>query len=164
MKYLVTGGYGFIGSNFVELLFNDTDVDIDVIDNGSYACNFSNIPTNIAESDRFCAFICDLAELPTYLLRHPDCNLFDGVDTIFHFAAESHVDNSIAGPEVFISSNVYGTLNLLEQALSRGIKVVYISTDEVYGALKLIAHLLLPCFQGKLQEPSSKVFRPLQFP
>ena len=135
MKYIVTGGLGFIGSNFVGLLHEKTDATIGVIDKDGYASSIHNIPVEAAATGRVGYHIFDLNNIITYNSRHLDELMLEDIDTIFHFAAESHVDNSIAGPEIFVNSNVHGTLNLLEHAYKRGIKVVYISTDEVYGSL-----------------------------
>jgi dTDP-glucose 4,6-dehydratase len=128
-KYIVTGGCGFIGSNFVRLLHENTDAEIVIIDKMTYAADINNIPDGMW--DRVELVTADLSSLFEF-----DHNPFDGnVEAIFHFAAESHVDNSIVGPGVFVDANIKSTLNLLEIAKDQGIKFIHISTDEVYGAL-----------------------------
>ena len=128
-KYIVTGGCGFIGSNFVRLLYENTDAGIVIIDKMTYAADIENIPDNMW--DRIELVTADLSSLFEF-----DHNPFsEDVEAIFHFAAESHVDNSIVGPGVFVDANIKSTLNLLEIAKDHGIKFVHISTDEVYGAL-----------------------------
>ncbi|MFH1985924.1 MAG: dTDP-glucose 4,6-dehydratase [Pseudomonadota bacterium] len=134
---LVTGGCGFIGANFIRFLFEETDYDGAVVnvDALTYAGNPENL-TDIAETFpgryRFeKADICD---------RETMARVFDasGVDTVCHFAAESHVDRSIAGPDAFIRTNITGTFTLLEAArarLNRIRRFHHVSTDEVYGSL-----------------------------
>jgi len=120
MKILVTGGMGFIGSHFVnKLKQNEPNCEVIVIDKLTYASN----PNNIKSQVKFIqADICDLTELPK-------------VDYIVHFAAESHVDNSIKDGKPFIRTNVEGTFNLIELARKQTSlkKFIHISTDEVYG-------------------------------
>lgn len=146
MKYtphnvLVTGGAGFIGSNFVEhLLDSDPDVRLINLDLLTYAGTLDNL-AGVSNSDRHTFVqgdICD-AELVARLLREHD------VETIVHFAAESHVDRSITGPAEFIQTNLVGTFTLLEAARVLWIdekrlsadacRFHHISTDEVYGTL-----------------------------
>jgi len=119
-KIVVTGGMGFIGSHFVNKLNSEiNDCEITVIDKLTYASNPNNINTQVKfiKED-----ICDLTELP-------DC------DYVVHFAAESHVDNSIKDGRPFVRTNVEGTFNMVELALKvKGLKkFIHISTDEVYG-------------------------------
>ncbi len=119
-KIVVTGGMGFIGSHFVNKLNSEiNDCEITVIDKLTYASNPNNINTQVKfiKED-----ICNLTELP-------DC------DYIVHFAAESHVDNSIKDGRPFVRTNVEGTFNMVELALKvKGLKkFIHISTDEVYG-------------------------------
>ncbi|WP_080803529.1 dTDP-glucose 4,6-dehydratase [Arabiibacter massiliensis] len=127
---IVTGGCGFIGSNFVHyVVSNHSDVHVTVFDKLTYAGN----PANIAglPAERVELVVGDIC----------DCNLLDrivpGHDAIVHYAAESHNDNSIAGPEPFLHTNVEGTFRLLEAARKHGIRYHHVSTDEVYGDLAL---------------------------
>lgn len=119
-KIVVTGGMGFIGSHFVNKLKGTIqDCEITVIDKLTYASNVDNINcgVNFIKED-----ICNLSDLP-------EC------DYIVHFAAESHVDNSIKNGRPFVRTNVEGTFNMVELALKvKGLKkFIHISTDEVYG-------------------------------
>jgi len=120
IKIVVTGGMGFIGSHFVNKLNSEiNDCEITVIDKLTYVSNPNNINTQVKfiKED-----ICNLTELP-------DC------DYVVHFAAESHVDNSIKDGRPFVRTNVEGTFNMVELALKvKGLKkFIHISTDEVYG-------------------------------
>lgn len=127
---IVTGGAGFIGSNFVHWVVNNQpDVHVTVLDALTYAGNKENL-AGISE-DRMTFVhgdICDAALLEQ-LVPH--------ADAIVHFAAESHNDNSITNPEPFIRTNVEGTFQLLEAARKHGTRFHHISTDEVYGDLAL---------------------------
>lgn len=129
-KIIVTGGAGFIGSNFVHwVVDNQPDVHVTVLDKLTYAGNKANlagIPKDrltFVEGD-----ICD-ADLVD--------ELFANADAVVHFAAESHNDNSIANPAPFLQTNVEGTYTLLEAARKHGVRFHHISTDEVYGDLAL---------------------------
>ncbi len=131
MHILVTGGCGFIGSNFIRhAVTNRPDFRITNLDSLTYAGN----PANLT----------DISALPNYTFVKGDiCDrsliteiLHDPVDGIVHFAAESHVDRSISGPEIFVHTNVLGTQTLLEAARQAGIaRFLHVSTDEVYGSL-----------------------------
>ena len=131
MKILVTGGAGFIGSQFVRMcLTQDLGVSkVIVLDALTYAGNIQNLHS--IESD------------PRYEIHHGDvCSydkldeIMDGVDAVVHFAAESHVDNSIKSALQFVKTNVVGTQNLLEKARTSKIgRFVHVSTDEVYGSI-----------------------------
>lgn len=132
MKLLVTGGAGFIGSNFIQYWLKthaeDTIVNVDKL---TYAGNLENLKS--AEGNPHYSFvhadICDKDAINSAL---------EGVDTVVHFAAESHVDRSIMDASPFVTTNVAGTLNLLELSLKHKIKRFHhISTDEVFGALEL---------------------------
>lgn len=129
-RVLVTGGAGFIGSNFVHWVAkNQPDVHITVLDKLTYAGNLENL-AGIPE-DRMSFMqgdICDAGLLD---------ELFPTVDAVVHFAAESHNDNSIADPEPFLRTNVEGTFRLLEAARKHHTRFHHISTDEVYGDLAL---------------------------
>lgn len=133
MKYLVTGGLGFIGSAVVRFLAKNTKNDVYVIDKWGYASD----PRNLSETPnvKFCRVDLTNAQLTAKIVA--DVN----PDYIMHLAAESHVDNSIASPSVFINSNIVGTFNLLEAVRLMGDKsnlkmFHHISTDEVYGDLE----------------------------
>lgn len=131
---LVTGGAGFIGSNFVHYYLKnhpeDKVINLDLL---TYAGNLSTLQ--------------DIANHPNYKFIHgdiKDVQLVDkimvDVDTVVHFAAESHVDRSIMNPAIFLETNIIGTQVLLDAALRHKIKRFHhISTDEVFGALKLEA-------------------------
>ncbi len=132
MKLLVTGGAGFIGSNFIIYWLKnhpeDEVVNFDVL---TYAGNLENLT--------------DIEKNPHYKFIKGDITVVEdvekamnGVDMVIHFAAESHVDRSIMDPAIFVKTNVLGTQILLESALNNKIKRFHhISTDEVYGALEL---------------------------
>ena len=123
---LVTGGAGFIGSNFLHYLHKVTDEQVVVLDSLTYAANEKYIPDH-------CEFIwCDIRneDHVNYLFnKHRP-------KKVFHFAAESHVDRSIGNSNPFISTNINGTINLLNASLAVEVeKFHHISTDEVYGSL-----------------------------
>ena len=129
-KILVTGGAGFIGNCFVRHILNKyPDYKVINLDALTYAGNIENLD--------------DVKDNPNYTFVHGNicdknlvADLMDEVDTIVNFAAESHVDRSITGPEIFIDTNVKGTLNLLQNAKNKGIdRYLQVSTDEVYGSL-----------------------------
>lgn len=131
MKYFVTGGAGFIGSHYVDLLLSSTqDVDkVTVYDNFTYAGNIRNLDThkNDPRLKVVAGDICNSKELKSALTGH---------EVIVHFAAESHVDRSIQDSGIFVQTNVMGTYNLLETARMLDINsFIHISTDEVYGSL-----------------------------
>jgi len=124
---IVTGGCGFIGSNFVRWVAREhPDVRITVLDKLTYAGNPANIEGSGAEL--VVGDVCD-AELLDQLVP--------GHDAIVHFAAESHNDNSIADPSLFLRTNVEGTYQLLEACRRHGKRLHHVSTDEVYGDLAL---------------------------
>ena len=129
-RIIVTGGAGFIGSNFVHwVVDNIPEVHVTVLDKLTYAGNLANLDG--LPVDRFTFVegdICD-AELVD--------KLFANTDAVVHFAAESHNDNSIADPMPFLRTNVEGTYALLEAARKHGVRFHHISTDEVYGDLAL---------------------------
>jgi len=133
MNILVTGCCGFIGTNFVKLVLKEKpDWNVVNIDALTYAGNIENLKG--LESNKHYNFfkgdvanemdICGAGDLLTGKL-----------DAIVHFAAESHVDNSIKNPGVFIKTNVEGTLKLLKYAKEKNVRFLQVSTDEVYGAL-----------------------------
>ena len=127
---IVTGGCGFIGSNFVHYVYNNhPDVHITVLDALTYAGNLENIKPILGDRVEFVhGNICDAQLLD---------ELVPGHDAIVHYAAESHNDNSIANPEPFVKTNVEGTFRLLEAARKYDVRFHHISTDEVYGDLPL---------------------------
>ena len=136
-KCLVTGGCGFIGSNYIRtVLDREEDLHVVNLDKLTYAGNIQNlngISSNnltIVKGD-----ICDVGLVNSLFEKHQ-------FDTVVHFAAESHVDRSIEGPAEFIQTNVVGTLNLLEQSRifinktnNDNFRFLHVSTDEVYGSL-----------------------------
>lgn len=134
---MVTGGCGFIGSNFIRYIFKNTDYDGRIInvDKLTYAGNPQNLEDIAHEYKQSYLFkkadICDIGKLSEIFKKYK-------IDAICHFAAESHVDRSIKTPGSFIQTNIIGTFNLLELAKYQGDKFVifhHVSTDEVYGSL-----------------------------
>lgn len=130
MKILVTGGAGFIGSCFIRhVLSKHDDYEIINLDKLTYAGNIENLD-DIKNDKRYTFIkgdICD-KEIVNEITKNVDC--------VVNFAAESHVDRSIEGPEVFIETNVKGTLNLLQFSLKNKVqRYLQVSTDEVYGSL-----------------------------
>lgn len=137
MKLLVTGGAGFIGSCFVRHILNKyPDYKVINLDALTYAGNIENLK--------------DVEANPNYMFAHGDIcdkklvrDLISQVDTVVNFAAESHVDRSITGPEIFIDTNVKGTLNLLQASREIGVeRYLQVSTDEVYGSLGKTGYFL----------------------
>ncbi len=130
MKILVTGGAGFIGSNFIHYQLKNYDDKIINVDKLSYAGNLDNLKDVEANPNY------EFQQLDICAKEKIDHLLHQGIDYIVNFAAESHVDRSIEDPSVFVKTNVEGTQNLLDLALKFGVKkFVQISTDEVYGSL-----------------------------
>ena len=131
-RILVTGGAGFIGSNFVRMVLSEhPDCFVVNLDKLTYAGNLENLRGFLDHPNhKFVkGDICDGALIERVIDEHR-------TDAIVHFAAESHVDRSITGPKVFIETNVIGTLTLLEAARDKKLeRFIQISTDEVYGAL-----------------------------
>lgn len=129
-RIIVTGGAGFIGSNFVHwVMRNCPDVQVVVLDALTYAGNRENLEGVPSDRMEFVhGDICDAKLLD---------EIAPEVDAIVHFAAESHNDNSIADPSPFIRTNVQGTYELLEACRRHGKRMHHISTDEVYGDLAL---------------------------
>jgi dTDP-glucose 4,6-dehydratase len=137
--YLITGGYGFIGSCFVLKQINEGNkvINLDLL---TYAANKDNLKE--IESDANYRFIegniCD-EKLVSEIFQNNE------IDSVIHFAAESHVDNSIKSPQNFIQTNIVGTYNLLDKALKyyeelketkkKDFRFIHVSTDEVYGSL-----------------------------
>lgn len=128
MKVLVTGGAGFIGSNFVRLTLDTRpDVRITVLDSLTYAGNAESLPVD----ERVSLVRGDIAdpEVVDALVRE--------ADVVVHFAAESHNDNSLEAPWPFVHTNIVGTFTLLEAVRRHKVRFHHISTDEVYGDLEL---------------------------
>jgi dTDP-glucose 4,6-dehydratase len=132
MKLLVTGGAGFIGSNFIRYwLKNHLGDEIINLDKLTYAGHISSTK--------------DFERSPNYKFIQGDIcdsevvdNVMNGVDHVIHFAAETHVDRSIVGPQIFLQTNIIGTQVLLDSALKHNVKRFHhVSTDEVFGALSL---------------------------
>lgn len=142
-KVLITGGAGFIGSNFVQYILETTNDEVFVLDKLTYAGDLKNLEACSSNSKYHFikADICDAETINALFNEH----LFNRV---FHFAAESHVDNSITGPGAFIATNITGTFNLLQAAYKlwmsgpnqfndgfENARFLHVSTDEVYGTL-----------------------------
>tara|TARA_Y100001938_G_C8063488_1_gene418751 strand:+ start:730 stop:1716 length:987 start_codon:yes stop_codon:yes gene_type:complete len=135
MNLLITGGAGFIGSNFLKYMKKKRCGSklMIVMDSLTYASNYDNIASDIFDHPKIKFVNVDIRDS-----RYVN-NVFDkyGVTHVMHFAAESHVDNSIAEPKTFVETNILGTFNLLEAAKKHNIKKFHhISTDEVYGHLR----------------------------
>ncbi|MGO1854866.1 MAG: dTDP-glucose 4,6-dehydratase [Microbacteriaceae bacterium] len=128
-RLLVTGGAGFIGSNFVHHVIENTDHTVTVLDKLTYAGNRASL-AGLPE-DRVELVVGDVADAP--LVN----DLFSRHDAVVHYAAESHNDNSLDNPHPFLKTNVIGTYTLLEAARQHDVRLHHISTDEVYGDLAL---------------------------
>ncbi len=128
-RILVTGGAGFIGSNFVHYVVEHTDLVVTVVDKLTYAGNRANLD-GLPES-RVRLVVGDIA----------DADLMDdlvaGHDAVVHYAAESHNDNSLRDPRPFLDTNIIGTYVILEACRKHDVRLHHISTDEVYGDLEL---------------------------
>lgn len=134
MNVFVTGGLGFIGSNFVFSHLKKHGADsVVILDNYSYAANSKNI-YGLFEDYRVSVIKCDIADEDHMNLLY---QMYTPTTT-YHFAAESHVDNSIRGDDVFVRTNIIGTHNILKCIKNYGGRLVHVSTDEVYGSLGLI--------------------------
>ncbi|MGL5258205.1 MAG: dTDP-glucose 4,6-dehydratase [Proteocatella sp.] len=142
---LVTGGAGFIGSNFIKYMLNKHEYNLVNLDLLTYAGNLENL-SEVESNDRYKFVKGDIRDAKAVDNIFTEYN----IDTVIHFAAESHVDRSIEEPEMFVTTNVLGTQNLLNvakkhwkinpndkyfRAFKTGVKFVHVSTDEVYGAL-----------------------------
>lgn len=129
MRLLVTGGAGFIGSNFVHHVVKHTDYHVTVLDKLTYAGNLASL-SGMPEKRMTFALgdVADAARVD---------ELVASTDSIVHYAAESHNDNSLHDPHPFLNTNLIGTYTLLEAARKYGTRFHHISTDEVYGDLEL---------------------------
>ena len=128
-RLLVTGGAGFIGSNFVHHLIAHTDATVTVLDKLTYAsseASLEGLPGDRVEL--VVGDICDAGLLDRLVPEH---------DAVVHFAAESHNDNSLNDPSPFITTNLVGTFTILEAVRRHGTRLHHVSTDEVYGDLEL---------------------------
>ena len=128
-KILVTGGAGFIGSNFVHHLVANTDVQVTVLDKLTYAASRESLAA--LPEDRVRLVVGDIA----------DAEVVDPLvashDAVVHYAAESHNDNSLSDPSPFVQTNLIGTFTILEAVRRHDVRLHHISTDEVYGDLEL---------------------------
>jgi dTDP-glucose 4,6-dehydratase len=129
VKLFVTGGAGFIGSNYVRHVLETTDDEVTVFDALTYAGNLENL-ADVAHDPRYsfvCGNICDRDAVRAALPGH---------DAVVHFAAESHVDRSLLDPDVFVRTNCDGTNVMCDIAVQVGVeRFLHISTDEVYGSI-----------------------------
>lgn len=128
-RLVVTGGAGFIGSNFVHHVIEHTDDHVTVLDKLTYAGNLASLDG--LPADRFAFVQGDIADAALV------DELFADADAVVHYAAESHNDNSLNDPRPFLDTNIVGTYTLLEAARRHGTRLHHISTDEVYGDLEL---------------------------
>ena len=130
MKLLVTGGLGFIGSNFILKIFSENkDISIINIDDQLFGSNSKNL-TKIENSEKY-EFIKGNITNNDFVSE-----LVKKCDVVVNFAAESHVDRSISNSKPFIKSNIYGVFTILEAIRKFDKKLVHISTDEVFGSLE----------------------------
>ncbi len=135
MKLFVTGGAGFIGSNFVRMALGGRlpgleDAEITVFDALTYSGTLTNLES-VEDSPRYSFIQGDIRDETAVR------SALEGHDAIVHFAAESHVDRSVHNSRIFVDTNVVGTQTLLDQTLALGIeRFVHISTDEVYGSIE----------------------------
>lgn len=133
MRLLVTGGAGFIGSNFVmRSLLTKPHVEIVILDALTYAGNKNNLEPKLREIEFIHGNICD-SDLVEKLVSK--------ADHVVHFAAESHNDNSLQGPRVFYETNVMGTFNIASACVRHDVPLHHVSTDEVFGDLPLDSNL-----------------------
>jgi dTDP-glucose 4,6-dehydratase len=134
VRILVTGGAGFIGSNFVRKVLTDSypgleGAEVVVLDAMTYSGNLANLAP-VAASPRYTFVQGDIRD--AVLLD----SLYPGLDAVVHFAAESHVDRSVRDASIFVETNVLGTQQLLDAALRHELpRFVHVSTDEVYGSI-----------------------------
>jgi dTDP-glucose 4,6-dehydratase len=129
MRLLVCGGAGFIGSNFVRLRLADGEDEVVVLDKLTYAGREENLQ-DVRDSPRY-SFVHGAIEDPEAVGR-----AIAGCDAVVNFAAETHVDRSIAEPDAFVKTHSQGTYVLLEAARAAGARYLQVSTDEVYGSIE----------------------------
>ena len=129
MKVVVTGGAGFIGSNFVRrTLATRSDVKVTVLDSLTYAGRLSNLEGLEGKYEFVQGDICDSKVVESVVSK---------TDVVVHFAAESHNDNSLKSPRPFIETNVFGTFELIQACVKSNVRMHHVSTDEVFGDLAL---------------------------
>ena len=129
MRILVTGGLGFIGSNFIRyMLSKDRNIEIVNLDNLSIGSNPVNLK-DLEDDDRYLFVKGSVTDFSIV------SKLVKKVDVVVNFAAQTHVDRSIADPKHFFESNTLGTFNLLEACRDKNVRLVHVSTDEVYGEI-----------------------------
>ena len=129
LKVVVTGGAGFIGSNFVRrTLATRPDVKITVLDSLTYAGRLSNLEGLEGKYKFIQGDICDSKIVESVVAK---------ADVVVHFAAESHNDNSLKSPRPFIETNVFGTFELIQACVKNNVRMHHVSTDEVFGDLAL---------------------------
>ena len=130
MRLFVTGAAGFIGSNYVRHVLGSTDDHVTVFDALTYAGNLDNL-AGLDDDPRFTFVKGDITD------RDAVTASMDGHDAVVHFAAESHVDRSIASPDKFVHTNCDGTNVMCDVARQVGVgRFLHISTDEVYGSIE----------------------------
>jgi dTDP-glucose 4,6-dehydratase len=130
-RILVTGGAGFIGSNFVRHVFAHSDDSVTVYDALTYAGNLSTLQ-DVADDPRYGFVQGDICDRPAVEAA------MRGHDAVVHFAAESHVDRSILGPDAFVTTNCFGTNVVMDTARALEVeRIVHIGTDEVYGSVEV---------------------------
>jgi dTDP-glucose 4,6-dehydratase len=128
MRLLVCGGAGFIGSNFVRRRLHASDDEVVVLDKLTYAGRRENF--HDVEADPRFSFVHGAIEDAAAV-----AGAIEGVGAVVNFAAETHVDRSIAEPDAFVRTHALGTFVLLEAARERGVRYLQVSTDEVYGSI-----------------------------
>lgn len=132
-RVLITGGTGFIGSNFVKLLLSDRKYEVVILDKLTYAGNLENFSEQIKQDPRFEFIKGDIAK------RQNVVEAMKKVDKVVHFAAETHIDRSVVGIDPFVRTDFVGTYMLLEEFKAHPCeRFIHISTSEVYGSAKTV--------------------------